>query len=396
MKRSCIILVIFWVILCVNTHAQSKKIHVSIFGDSLSYSFKINTYNKLEGKDEKDIVEYINKLETQEIHLLSAELVQFKEKMQLDDWMYYQLIRKVAEQIAPKSINYITYTIYKWCLLRSSGYDAMLTYQKDKILFYVNCEENIYNIPIRLENGKQYVCLNYHDYGDINFYEEKFNIVTTNIPYSNKSFTYNVKSIPGKELNASEKRLQFNYNNTEYQFKIKLNPDVMAYFRNYPTTDYETHFNIPLSKETYNSLIPSLKRHVKGLSIKSGVDFLMHFTRYAFLFKPDTEIFGKEKRFSPELTLLSESSDCEDRVSLFYFLVKELYDLPMIVMVYPKHVSIGVHFNNNYGKTVDYNGRKFSICDPTPQEINLEIGEALPSLKNEKYQIAFAYEPKQK
>jgi hypothetical protein len=131
-----------------------------------------------------------------------------------------------------------------------------------------------------------------------------------------------VNSIPELRKTYNEKDLNFTYNNSEYHFRIKLNPAIATYFRNYPSTDYEKHFNIPLSRETYNSLIPSLKKYLKGLNAKDGIDFLMHFTRYSFLFKSDTEKYGMEKIFSPEMTLLNESSDCEDRVSLFYYLVK--------------------------------------------------------------------------
>ncbi|MFZ9299516.1 MAG: hypothetical protein ACO23V_00990 [Chitinophagaceae bacterium] len=368
---------------------------MQMFGDSLVYTFQNSLYiDTLKSDSENDIVDYIHTIDNADMQQLSSALVQFNKNLNLDDWMYYQLIRKTAEQIAPKKKNYILYTIYKWYLLTRSGYDAILTYHKGKVLFYVNSKDSIYNIPVRIEDNRQYVCLNYHDYENINFKEEIFNRIPIQTSNSTQSFTYKVNMVPTKKDETAEKVLQFKYNNTEYQFKIKLNQDVAAYFRNYPTMDYEKHFNIPLSRETYNSLIPSLTKHVKGLSTKSGVDFLMHFTRYAFLFKSDKENFGKEKRLSPEMTLLSESSDCEDRVSLFYYLVKEIYDLPMIIMVYPKHVSIAVHFDRNFGKTVEYNGKKFSICDPTPQGLDLNIGESLPTLKHEPYQVAFVYEPK--
>lgn len=359
------------------------------------YSFSENfQVTPIVSNSEDEIIAYTQLMDNIKLHQLCNKLLSFKETKQLDDWMYYQLIRKVAEQIVPKKNNYTLYTIYKWYLLTRSGYDAILTYHNGKVLFYINSSDTIYNIPVRMENGKQYVCLNYHDYENINFKEEIFSRLPLPVENSTKSFTYKVNVIPTKKDESAEKVLQFKYNNTEYQYTIKLNPDVASYFRNYPTMDYEKHFNIPLSSETYNSLIPPLSKHVKGLSTKYGVDFLMHFTRYAFLFKSDTETFGIEKRMSPEMTLLSESSDCEDRVSLFYYLVKEIYDLPMIIVVYPKHVSIAVHFDRNIGKTIEYNGKKFSICDPTPQGFDLNIGETLPALKNEPYQVAFAYEPK--
>jgi hypothetical protein len=132
------------------------------------------------------------------------------------------------------------------------------------------------------------------------------------------------------------------------------------------------------------------------MGVKSGVDYLMRFTRYAFLFEPDTKVFGEEKRLSPEETLLYDQSDCDDRVALFYCLVKEIYNLPMIVLSYPKHVTIAVQFNKSYGKPIVYNGNKYSICEPTPQKEDLMVGQLLPELKKVPYEVMYVYTPQKK
>ena len=152
-------------------------------------------------------------------------------------------------------------------------------------------------------------------------------------------------------------------------------------------------FNIPLSKTTYESLIPVLRQQVKDLKPKVGVEFLMHFIRYAFLFKPDREMFGGEKRLTPEQTLLSDANDCEDRAALFFFLVKELYNLPMLVLTYPQHVTVAVQLDKPYGKTFNYNGQQYSICEPSPQRYDLRIGQTLPELKKQSFEIAYVYKP---
>lgn len=379
------------------TRAQVREIRLNSFGDTLQHRFsEAFAVRDLNNCGQSDLMAYIRQMEHPELRQLTEKLMDFKQKNQLDDWLYYQLVRKAAGQLAPKENNYQLYTVFKWYLLSASGYDARLSLNREKILFYVHCEDPIYNIPLRKEEGKQYVCLNYHDYGFLDFQQSPFTWLPVIREQASQPFTYRIHHIPTEKQPLQERLIQFQYNNHEYDFRVKVNPALISYFRNYPTQDYEKHFNIPLSQETYASLIPSLKKKIAKLSTRDGVEFLMHFTRYAFLFKPDTEQFGMEKRFSPELTLLSDGSDCEDRVSLFYYLVKELYDLPMVVLTYPKHVSIAVQFHKSYGSTVEYNGRKFTICDPTPQEKELKIGEVLPSLLHEPYAIAFAYEPSRK
>lgn len=398
MFRAFYISVLFCSLLLGSHSALAQKlvseVSIDCFGEVMNYEFdKPVVVDTRHPATEDDIIAYCKNLSEQPLSDLIVKLKTFSDKNNLDHWLYYQLIRRVADQMAPKTEDYTRYTLYKWHLLSLSGFDAILTFSRGKILFYALSSENIYNIPIRKEGGKTYVCLNYHDYGSIDFTADHFRKLELNIPGAEKAFSYRVNSIPELKKASSERELNFTYNNSEYHFKIKLNPAIATYFKNYPATDYEKHFNIPLSRETYNSLIPSLKKYLRGSNVKDGIDFLMHFTRYSFLFKPDTETYGMEKIYSPEMTLLNESSDCEDRVSLFYCLVKEIYDLPMIVVVYPKHVSIAVQFHKSFGKTIEYNGKKFTICEPTPQGQDLRMGESVPALANAPYQIAFAYEP---
>ncbi len=322
-------------------------------------------------------------------------LLSYKNRMQLEDWLYYQLIRRTAQAISPKAENYYRYTLYKWFLLVRSGYDARLKTGKDKLLFYVQCDENIYNIPAYRFNGKQYVCLNYHDYGSfIDFDKEYFNPVTLQVPENAVPFSYRITRLPAFDPGEyQEKQLHFSYHFRDYAFRIKLNPQVKTLFANYPVVDYASYFNIPLSPGTYSSLIPLLRENTRGMNVKQGVDYLMRFTRYAFLFEQDTRVFGNEKRLTPEQTLLYEQSDCEDRAALFFYLVRELYDLPMIVLAYPEHVTVAVKFDKPVGKPVIYNGEKYSVCEPTPQKDDLGLGEGLPSLSKKAYEVVYAYHP---
>lgn len=375
--------------------ANISFVGVDCFGDSLKYRFPtpvtINLDHPVTGEE---IAAYCQSIDSIAFTGLINELSGFRQVHQLDDWLYYQLVRRVAEQIVPKNRDYFLYTIFKWYVLSRSGYDAILTFSENKLLFYVRSNENIYNIPIHKEGENTYVCLNYHDYGfNIDFKSETFRKLPLPVSPGAHAFTYTVTNIPKERTGTIERDINFVYNQTDYHFRIKLNKTVVNYFRNYPSTDYEKHFNIPLSPETYSSLIPAIRKKLKGVSPKDGVEFLMHFTRYSFLFKTDTEKYGMDKIYSPEMTLFSESSDCEDRVSLFYYLVKELYDLPMIIVVYPKHVSIAVHFDKAFGQTIEYKGKKFTICEPTPQSTELGIGQSIPSLAGAPYEIAFTYEP---
>lgn len=324
-----------------------------------------------------------------------AALRNYRQQHQLDDWLYYQLVRKVAQQLSPKADNYYRYTLYKWWLLARSGYDTRLTWSGPYLLFYVQSNENVYNIPSRTQDGKQYVCLNYHDYGSIDFNQYRFAEIPLPLAPEPRAFSYIVSRLPQfNPTDYKEQQVAFEDRHNFYRFRIKLNPQIKTLFTNYPVVDYSLQFNMPLSEITYRSLLPALRKEIQGLKTKEGVDFLMRFTRYAFLFKPDGEVIGAEQRLSPEQTLLSEYSDCEDRAALFFYLVKELYNLPMLVLAYPKHVTVAVQFDKAFGNTIDYEGRRYTVCEPSPQRYDLGIGQLPSELKHQPYEVAYAYHPK--
>ncbi|HEX8376173.1 MAG TPA: hypothetical protein VF602_00035, partial [Pedobacter sp.] len=107
----------------------------------------------------------------------------------------------------------------------------------------------------------------------------------------------------------------------------------------------------------------------------------------------DERNFGKEKRLTPEQTLFSKYSDCDDRAALFFYLVKEIYNLPMIALLYPTHITMAVQFDKPAGKPIIYNGKKYYVCEPTPQMQDLKIGQMAEKYRNLNYEVVYAYEP---
>jgi hypothetical protein len=327
---------------------------------------------------------------------LVENLLAFKKEKQLDDWLFYQLIRTTAESISPKNENYHRYTLYKWFLLNQTGYSAVTRLRNDTLLLYVQSNENVYDIPSMLYNQEQYICLNYHDYGsNIDFKQGRFQdikVVAQHI--AAKGFSYKINRMPDFNPESYEvKPIQFAYGQRNYEFKVKVNKSINKLFNNYPSVEYAMQFTAPLSNATYQSLIPALKQTVAKMNQKKGVDYLMHLTRSSFAFENDASLYGKDKRFSPEQTLFSEYSDCEDRAAFFFYLVKEIYNLPMIVLSYPQHVTVAIQFDTPQGNPIVYKGNQYSVCEPTPQFKNLKIGQGIPSLKKEAFEVVYEYQP---
>jgi len=388
----------FLISILVFTHTvngQEREVRVEFYKNAFRASIDCNSLidikQPLTEQGFKDAYASVNPINYQS---LIDSLLVYKDRYQLNDWLYYQLIRRVAQEISPKESNYGRYTFYKWFMLCRSGYDARLALSHQKLIFYVYNDEDIRDIPYFIVDGKQFVCLNYHDYAKANLNEDPPIPINIPVATTQKAFSYKVTMMPDfQPAHDLEKKMTFVYDRKTYHFSIKLNSDLEKAFNNYPGVSFETYFNIPLSKETYGSLIPLLKSNVKGMDQKKGVDYLMRFTRYAFLYENDDENFGKEKRLSPEQTLYSTYSDCDDRAALFFYLVKEIYNLPMIALLYPTHITMAVQFTKPIGDPIVYKGKTYSVCEPTPQVEDVKIGQMTARLKNTPYQVVYAYEP---
>jgi len=364
------------------------------FNSGVDEGLKANVTEKLSPQIIRSFYETVN---GSNYRPLIDSLQAYKQKYQLNDWLYYQLIRKTAQQLSPKAANYSRYTLYKWFLLAKSGYDARLALTKDKVIFYVFNDEDIEDIPFFTVDNRKYMCLNYHDYVNTNLNLDPPLPVAIHIPEAVNAFSYKVTRMPDfKQEDYFDKELQFTYKHKVYYFNIKLSKEVESIFANYPVVDFGSYFNIPLSKETYGSLIPLLKKNIAGMNQKKGVDYLMRFTRYAFLYEDDENNFGKEKRLSPEETLFAKYSDCDDRAALFFYLVKEIYNLPMIALLYPTHITMAVQFDKPVGSPIIYKGKVYSLCEPTPQLEDLKIGQLSTKLKNKPYEVVYQYIPDNK
>ncbi|MFD2160853.1 hypothetical protein ACFSJU_00470 [Paradesertivirga mongoliensis] len=386
---------IFLSLILVFTLGRAQNYSFEFYGNTFNFELDQGTSvafgRELTESSIKSFYTDINKSKHQSI--LKA-LALYKDKHQLNDWLYYQLIRKTAQQIAPKAENYYRYTLYKWFFLSKTGYDARLALEGDKLLFYVKSEDDISDIPFYIIDGHQYVCLNIHDYPGIDLKNNKIYPVELALEEAKHVFSYKVTQMPDfKPEDYTIKNIQFRYRQKVYHFEIKLTPQVQTIFANYPVVDFKSYFNIPLSRETYSSLIPSLKTTLSGMSQKKGIDYLMRFTRNAFLYEDDELNFGKEKRLTPEQTLFSEYSDCDDRAALFFYLVKEIYNLPMIALLYPTHITMAVQFDKPVGKPIMYKGKKYYVCEPTPQAGDLKIGQVAAKYRNVGYEVVYAYEP---
>ena len=385
----------------ININAQARNSPTdSLSVDFLGYQVTVQPFSSYfplrEGKNIHQLsLEYERWMQSNLPSTLLDKLREIRKSPDLSDWFYYQLIRKTADAVFPKKQDYIGYTICKWYLLNEAGFDAAILTTEDRVMLYVRSNDVVYNQPIRVIDGLQYTSLNYHDYG----YTSEEGAEHTAILHSDHGrrdpFSFKIEQLPQLPESAYEtKELSFTYGGEIQHLQLKVSSVLRGIYTNYPVTEYANQFNIPISKETETSLINALKSKITHLNQKQGLEYLLDFTRYSFDFERDSNFFGREKRLSPEETILYEKSDCEDRAALFFYLVKSIYNLPMIVLSYPTHINIGIAMDKPIGKGIAYNGKMYTICEPTPQKKDYGLGKMDKNILNEGFEIVYQHLPK--
>ena len=82
----------------------------------------------------------------------------------------------------------------------------------------------------------------------------------------------------------------------------------------------------------------------------------------------------------PDEVLYYKDSNCKDRAILFAYLVRNLTHLEVVGLDYQGHISTAVRFSKEVpGDAVQYQGRRYSICDPT--FIDADAGMCMPQFK---------------
>jgi hypothetical protein len=172
---------------------------------------------------------------------------------------------------------------------------------------------------------------------------------------------------------------------------VSVNKNLIDFFDTYPqacykgnaTTRWAAYANTPLDKSVQNALYPPLKKTIEGMNERQAVEILLNWVQTAFVYEYDDKVWGCDRAFFAEESLFYPYCDCEDRSILLSRLVRDLLGLKVILVFYPGHLAMAVHFTEEVkGDYIMLDGMKFVICDPT--YINAPVGKTMPNMNNSK------------
>lgn len=370
-------------------HPQIGSVQVHFYSEDLSVQYNKNILIELpRAPQEKDMVQFFKSLEQTDYKLLLNDLLDKKKQLLLNDWLFYDLMKRSVTLILG-SDNSTRTELTCWFLLSKAGFDTRLTYLRNQQFVYVFTEDEIFEVPMITENGKNYA--NLTSITQSNKSNEALYMLNFIPNPQGKSFSFYLQQLPLLKTAPEQKHYGFRYRGQEYSLDVEVDKTTAEIMRSYPFIEEQQYLQVPLSLTLSRSLLPQVQKWTEGLTKIQTLELLAAFTRSSFQYKEDKEYFGRSKPMIPDEVFLYPYSDCEDRSALFFCLVKATIDLPMIIVAFPDHLTIGVALEEEIGDAIRYEGRNYYICDPTGPVNSSAIGEFPTGYRHTKFKIIGKY-----
>jgi len=320
---------------------------------------------------EQNVANAWKKLSSSQYNTLLSDCLSLRDKLNLSDWGYYQLLKTMSEKIYGKSSSEAV--LLQMFILTQSGYKVRIAKTGGKLALLIPFTDTIYEYSYLTIGGVKYYIVNKELQGSSfaicnhEFPKEQYFSWQTKQPKLteklNSPKTFTSKEVPNLNL------------------AIRTNQSLIDYYNSYPLSSQWNLYTLAGFSETVKQILyPALQQAIAGKSKTQAADILLRFLQTAFAYQTDDQQFGYERPFFPDENFFYPYNNCKDRAILYCILVKDLLNLEAVLLEYPQHLSTAVYFPDNVnGDYLTYNNKKFLICDPT--YIGANIGMAMPECK---------------
>lgn len=352
---------------------EQGALRVNYYGVPLYFSYNPNFVVRLYGvNNEGGVANYWDRASSGGYSSLVEQLTNYKLQLNLNDFCYYLLVKKVAQGLYAGDET--GETLATWFLMVRSGYGARVGFDSGgRVLLMLPSYHTIYGMNYLQEGSKYLYIMGKTPGRGIRTYDRDFagagKVVDFNI--------YSPMNLGGK---IADKTLEFEYNNKRYSILVNYDRGLVELYRDYPQVEMPVYFNAAVSMQAKESIAASLQPILSEMSEQEAVEFLLSFTQSSFPYKTDDLQFGYEKFFFAEEMFFYPYSDCEDRSVFFAYIVKELLGLNVIGVEFSDHVATAVMFNTHVaGDHINFNNMRYVIADPT--YLGAPVGSAMPQYR---------------
>lgn len=325
---------------------------------------------------------------------LHLQLEAERQRLRLNDWLYFKLVHETVGSIAGFA-HANERRVLELHLLTLAGYDTRLCYDGDAISVYVHTNDALYEVPMIREGDRRYVNLTAALYPHRRRRRDLRMHPLRPLP-GGTGFDFALDELPRLAPNVSERVFRFRYGDEHLTVHGLSDRTIAAWMSEYPFFEEGRYMSTPLSPATGERLLGELRGLLRDRSERESLELLAAFTRSAFVYKEDKVSFGFSKPMIADEVLYYPVSDCEDRSALYFTLVRELLDLPVLAIAYDDHLSIAVGSRELEGWPFVHEGRRYYVCDPTGPAGTWNVGAPPNGYTARPFEVVASYLPQER
>lgn len=353
---------------------EESKVGFVYCGTECKVRFNDDYVFRLGGCNNEVLAEAWTMLASGKYDKMIIDCLALRERMQLSDWAYLNMLVSMAETCLGKSNEAVLLTAFTYC---QSGYRMRIGRADGKLYLLFASTHSIFDKPYYEIDGEKFYPLNC----DV----DQMQICGASFPDEQPLSLY----IPQRQLftvNKTQERILASERYANMKFSVSVNKNLIDFYNTYPTSTVDGNFmtrwamyaNTPMEKEITSQLYPAMKEKLRGLGQLDAVNMVLNWVQTAFVYEYDDKIWGGDRAFFSEESLFYPYCDCEDRSILFTRLIRDLIGLKCVLVYYPNHLASAVCFTENIeGDYITLDKNRYTICDPT--YIGAPVGSPCPT-----------------
>lgn len=364
-----------------DTIGERNVLQLDYFGSTLKFRYQSRQF-LLPAIAEHSVGSLWKDLADSRFPMLLADMIRYKKEMQMNDWAYFLLTKKVATRLSTLQSEDCR-TVFQHFLLVQSGYDVRLARVDRFLVLLLPVREEVYARPYLTVDGKLFYVLS-----DRNL-KEYSSIFTYKLPEKLIQKAY-LSLAMDRELLLPMQPKPFCIKAAGLEVKGEVNVNKIRFYKEYPSCELAIYARAAPDERLSKQLLTSLSVRLRDKPCKEALNLLLSWVQKGFSYQTDGEQFGYEKPFFIEENFFYPASDCEDRAVLFAYLVHHLLGREVVLLDYPGHVATAVCLDREEeseikGAYLKLEEKRYVVCDPT--YMNAEVGRLMPSCKNKRPKV---------
>ena len=356
---------------------EAKWINFVLYGTNMRVRFDDGQRFVLPDCQPSSIASAWERMAREDYNNTIRDCLELRIDRELSDWTYLLMLEKMAEACLGNSNEATLLMAFVYC---QSGYEMRLGIAGNRICLLYASKHAIY--------GQPYFKIEDENFYPFNCEDSRMNICGASFP-DEKPLSLLITNKQSLTFDPSQPRTLTSEEYPDISVTTSVNKNLIDFYNTYPSsvldgnvmTRWALYANTPMEEEVRQSLYPVLQEKIKGMSQKEAMERLLNFTQTAFVYEYDDKVWGDDRAFFPEETLFYPYCDCEDRSIFLSRLVRDLLGLKVILIYYPGHLAMAVHFTEEVkGDYIILGDNKYVVCDPT--YIGAPVGLTMPDMDN--------------